>query len=866
MTILKARAMIFGGDPRRPWLAERSRRSLLAAGIDANAGGDGPCLLLKAGHVLRNPAGFRPPPGGGDIIGIGLPTTGAWRDFQAIHGGRYPKAEDLPEPVCEWHNCRKRALARLSGEVPAGDMPVVHWPPLDLAATGDSLFVMQVVTSPQHGGAETIARDLAEELPRAQVTSRLVVLGKPHRQALDLPPGTIDLSGIPSAHRAGRLVELAAALGVDVFHLHLTDADETRRISTSGIPVMVTVHNTRRGWPRGWDDLEAGDVALMVSCSMAVERELRQSLPAIPVRTVWNGIRPEAFPETPPPDRSDGFVIACVANPRPQKRLELLPGILVATCAELRARGVADPKVKLVIAGETSPALADASECRRMVDRQAAAHGVAAEIVWTEGRVPVREVLASAHALVSCSAHEGLSLAHLEGLSSGRPVVACDVGGTRELAWGNPALRLLDAGAGTDEFAKALADVLLAPPSSAHRWVWRDFTTGRMAERVARLARQVACRPQGPPRTLWFVTNNLSTGGAQSSLRRLTKALHVKGMRVRVALLQEYPDHPTAGRKDLLAQGIEVFVPPPNGIIGAEEAVDRILAEMAAAPPVAVVFWNAISLHKLLLADALPFTPVHDVSPGEMWFSSLESCLDKPSPGLPCRTVEDYGRLLSGMVVKYRAEAPRAAALGCRVAVIPNGVAVPEYPPRRLPNRGKLVFGAAARISPQKRLDELLDAFRLALPDLPPCVLRIAGGVETGADECAAELRRLADGLPVEWLGETGDVSAFHADCDVFVMISDPAGCPNASLEALAAGLPVIATDVGGASEQVVDGKNGLLVPARDVAGFARAMVHLASDTTRREAMGTAARDHIVARFSLERMTREYVGFLGLGP
>jgi glycosyltransferase involved in cell wall biosynthesis len=48
-------------------------------------------------------------------------------------------------------------------------------------------------------------------------------------------------------------------------------------------------------------------------------------------------------------------------------------------------------------------------------------------------------------------------------------------------------------------------------------------------------------------------------------------------------------------------------------------------------------------------------------------------------------------------------------------------------------------------------------------------------------------------------------------------MISDPAGCPNASLEALASGLPVIATDVGGASEQVIDDLNGFLVPARDI-------------------------------------------------
>jgi len=241
-----------------------------------------------------------------------------------------------------------------------------------------------------------------------------------------------------------------------------------------------------------------------------------------------------------------------------------------------------------------------------------------------------------------------------------------------------------------------------------------------------------------------------------------------------------------------------------------------------------------------------------------MWFSSLERYLENPLPGIPCRVAADYGKLLAGLVVKYAAEAPRASALGVPVTVIPNGVAMPEARKPR-PAGSPFVFGTAARISPQKRLDELIGAFRLAQPSLTNAVLRIAGGVETGAEACAAELRKLAEGLPVEWPGEIHGLSDFHQSCDVFVMISDPAGCPNASLEALAAGLPVIATDVGGASEQVIDGVNGRLVAARDVPALARAMVELCRDPARREAMGLAARDHIRRHFTLERMTANYL-------
>ena len=154
----------------------------------------------------------------------------------------------------------------------------------------------------------------------------------------------------------------------------------------------------------------------------------------------------------------------------------------------------------------------------------------------------------------------------------------------------------------------------------------------------------------------------------------------------------------------------------------------------------------------------------------------------------------------------------------------------------------------------------MIEAFRLALPSLTnSAVLRIAGGVETGAEDCAADLRKMSEGLPVEWVGEIHGLAEFHQGCDVFVMISDPAGCPNASLEALAAGLPVIATDIGGASEQVIDGVNGRFVTARDAPAFAAAMVDLANNPSVLESMGHAARERIRQHFTLERMTADYL-------
>ena len=168
------------------------------------------------------------------------------------------------------------------------------------------------------------------------------------------------------------------------------------------------------------------------------------------------------------------------------------------------------------------------------------------------------------------------------------------------------------------------------------------------------------------------------------------------------------------------------------------------------------------------------------------------------------------------------------------------------------------VIGTAARISPDKRLEDLLEAFRLAHPRMPPCVLRIAGGVERAPKQYARELRRRARGLPVQWCGEVRDTNDFLAELDLFAMISEPAGCPNASLEAMAAGLPVVATDVGGAGEQVLDRVTGRLVPRRDAAKFAAAIVDLVTNSEERRRLGANAREHIASHFTLDRMLDDY--------
>ncbi|WP_437809425.1 glycosyltransferase [Sorangium sp. So ce1078] len=861
------------------------------------------------------------------------PDAAAWAELLRATGGelsrvaRARRAPGLPRaasvyldaPLAAGVAARLRAGepldAALQGELGARRARVVRHASLDVCDDA-ALRVAQVVTSLQQGGAERIAIDLAAELPRRGVRSRVCAVYRPTRPTFGAPPGTLDLSGA-RGDREARFDALArglAAWGADLAHAHLLDADDLARLSARGYRPLVTVHNVAVSWPAGLDRLGPDGAALLVACARAVEAELAACALPVPRRTVWNGIdlgpseargappaprgdppAPRGDPPAPgsaPPAEArgarpaaaaawrrrleiapDDLVLLAVANPRPQKRLHLLPAILAATRAALAAAG--DPRAaRLVIAGSASPgsepALAAEAEIRREVDRL----GLRAEVRFAGAVGDVAGLLAAADVLVSPSAHEGLSLAHLEALAAGLPVVATGAGGTAEIAAETPALVHLPLDdAAPERFAEAIAAAARdrAASPGGREVVARHFSVARMAEGYARLYPRAIARNRGLRRGdgLLLVTNNFSTGGAQSSARRLLLGLAAAGVRGRAAVIEEQPEYPTPGRRALAAAGIPVLAVPPPADIEPAEAVERLLRAIEEDPPEAVLMWNVIAEHKVLLADGLLDVPLFDISPGEMYFASLRRYFASPRRGLPYRAPRDYGARLAGVIVKYEAEAALAAeVLGAPAHVVPNGVALGPRPlvaggasprPRAAGGeRARLAIGTAARVHPHKKLDELLAALRLAAPRLPPHVLRIAGGVERGAEAHAEALRRMAAGLSVEWVGELADTRAFLNDLDIFALIAEPAGCPNASLEAMAEGLPVVATAVGGMSEQVDDGVTGRLVPPGDAAALAGALVELAEDPARRARMGAAGWERARERFSLERMVADY--------
>ncbi len=205
--------------------------------------------------------------------------------------------------------------------------------------------------------------------------------------------------------------------------------------------------------------------------------------------------------------------------------------------------------------------------------------------------------------------------------------------------------------------------------------------------------------------------------------------------------------------------------------------------------------------------------------------------------------------------------ATRLALPRNRICVIYNGVdetvfdasrpGVPYQIPSEFAAAPKI--GIVATLTPPKNHTLLLRAAVDVLRHRPDAVFLLAG---SGGDE--AHLRGLCDELGIAqrvlFLGDVRDVVGLYRILDVCALSSIREGLPNVILEAMAMGKPVVATDVGGIKEVVIDSVNGYLVPIDDPQLFARRIVHLLDHPDLRQRMGSEGRALVMRKFTLSTM------------
>jgi glycosyltransferase involved in cell wall biosynthesis len=200
--------------------------------------------------------------------------------------------------------------------------------------------------------------------------------------------------------------------------------------------------------------------------------------------------------------------------------------------------------------------------------------------------------------------------------------------------------------------------------------------------------------------------------------------------------------------------------------------------------------------------------------------------------------------------------------------VVPNGIRLNEFqvrsvtPHERLRQvlglaEGAFVVGNVARLNPVKDHATLLRAFARVLENVGHAVLVVVGGGGL-YDDLVALAKRLGISEKVRFLGDREDVKELLPGFDLFALSSTTEGYSISLVEACAAGLPVVATDVGGNSEIIRAGVNGLLVAPGDGESLAAAVVRLARDAELRDTMGQAGRNWAVANGASEIMAQRY--------
>jgi glycosyltransferase involved in cell wall biosynthesis len=166
------------------------------------------------------------------------------------------------------------------------------------------------------------------------------------------------------------------------------------------------------------------------------------------------------------------------------------------------------------------------------------------------------------------------------------------------------------------------------------------------------------------------------------------------------------------------------------------------------------------------------------------------------------------------------------------------------------------VLGVASRLVPIKGIVYLIRALDLLRRDVAGVRLEIAGA---GSDDATIqqEVRTLGLDDIVAFVGWQPDIWQWLSRWDILVQPSLAEGFGMTALEAMAAGLPVVASSVGGLPELVEDGRTGYVVPPADPATLAARLRHLVRHADLREAMGAAGRVRVRQHFSPQRMAAE---------
>jgi glycosyltransferase involved in cell wall biosynthesis len=722
------------------------------------------------------------------------------------------------------------------------------------------------------GGAERIVLDIATALSDdPEIDVNIYVRAKtptahevPRRKNLAVV--YLDEAGAP------RPADLAAQLitrGNPLVFTHLIKRHHLEELWQAGILTVPVIHNSKQGWEEQPSAYDHPNVPFVVACANSVKVEIERAGCQARVLTVRHemNLRPEPGELSAGRKKirggwgigDDTLVIGMIGQFKSQKAYTRAVRVLARIRDYLPA--------KLMIVGGWDHKYGAGRTTFEATMRLAVELGVVADMILIGETTDAVSYLAAFDVFLNTSIYEGLSISMMEAAICGLPLVASAVGGAAEIFAANAVL--VRDPADIESYVAGILQVgvreIRPLPPRKHEpdlvpriWlelgkVATDFCGSRYPESNGTL----------------FVIDGLHIGGPAVSCARILAATR-RQRRVGVAVLNgvSVPDLEDTIRE----AGAAVFQIPPATFVS--RIAGNILDIVSRHNYRAICFWNAPPELKLLLGKLLEPSKIElvDVSPGPMLFDEIDAASGYQQR-IAFTSDQYFGRLNKFIALHKSGLSFANRRKPTRSKVIPLGVSPPPryipFPPAQLlppdhldPN---LAIGTVTRLVPYKRVELLLEAMAILARELPGASLTIVGGPDASSTDYAMELRRKANELGLEnvfFVGSYPDVNRFLARWRVFVLAGERQGCPNASLEAMAMGLPVVAFDSGGLKEQIVNGKTGYLV--KDPKELARRVRALLKDSALRRRMGNEARGRVRERFNLERSAKAFADVIDI--
>lgn len=730
--------------------------------------------------------------------------------------------------------------------------------------------ILYIIWSLEVGGAENIVISLAKYINKEKYNPIVCCLnykGKLSEElekidikviALDKKPN-IDLSIIT------KLIRILKEHKIHIVHTHLWTADFWGRIAAwmAKTPVIISTVHSVDSWKPKLFILADRVLSLFTGRIIAVSQEVRDfyinrvKIGSQKIVVIHNGVELEKFKK----DTSMKNIIMEEFKLKDDEKVIGIIGRLVDLKGHTFFLEMLDilkskyPRIKGLIIGDGPLKEKLVSKTREL--------NLTDNVIFTGLRNDIPGLLNLIDILVSSSICEGLSTVILEAMCIGVPVVATRVGGNRELIENERSGFLV---APRDPIALAEKVSVLLENANLYKEfvklgrqkIKENYNVSTMVTRIESIYDELLNKKRRLKNKIKvaLVIDQLDMGGAERQFVELAKNIDKNKFEVVIVVLSK-------NRVDLLKEltelNIDVILIDQWGKICISAFFGLFKLLKIEKPDILHTYLFTASLYGRIVAKliGIPIVIVSERST-DIWKKSSYVWMDRLLAKVTDKILVNAETIKESLVKRERIPDKK-------IQIIYNGLDLNKFDLARSERNqirknlgvlnGNLVIGILGRLSREKDHSTFLNAAKKIISTVPHVNFLIVGD---------GNLREKLEGISVTlglnkkviFAGKINNVSNILQAMDVLVSTSIYEGCSNAILEAMAAGLPVVATKVGGNTEIVRDGITGILIPSQDPDELARAVLSLLNNSELMKSMGNKGRERIETDFLLSNMVK----------